>query len=95
MVYSAFPDRKQFQHALAQTNRKGADMEYQAEFAASDDFRPANDEVFRRVASTDSPFREIVTWAYLGVTGRPGGPQIDTEKWLAEISSHFSSGGHS
>lgn len=64
----------------------------QVQFAPSDASSPANDEMFRRVASTDSPFREIVVWAYLGVTGRPGDPQIDTEKWLAEISSHFSSG---
>ena len=66
----------------------------QVQLDENSDSSVSNQEKFRRVASTDSPFREIVVWAYLGVTGRPGGPQIDTEKWLAEISSHFSSGGH-
>ena len=41
---------------------------------------------FKRVASTDSPFREVVVWAYLRVTGRPGMPDFDVEGWLDDIS---------
>ena len=47
---------------------------------------------FVRVASTDSPFREMVAWAYLGVTGRPGMPDTDIERWIGEISSHLEKG---
>lgn len=41
---------------------------------------------YQRVASTDSPFREMVVWAYLRVTGRPGVPPIDVERWIEDIS---------
>ena len=44
---------------------------------------------FERVASTDSPFREMVTWAYLRVTGRPGMPDVDIDQWLNDISHHL------
>ena len=46
-----------------------------------------------RVASTDSPFREMAVWAYLKVTGRPGMPDTDIERWLEEISGHLGTGG--
>lgn len=46
---------------------------------------------FLRVASTDSPFRETVAWAYLRVTGRPGLPEIDIDQWLDNISNHLES----
>ena len=46
-----------------------------------------------RVASTDSPFREMVTWAYLGVTGRPGMPDIAIERWIEEFSGHLEGAG--
>ena len=52
-------------------------------------------ERFERVASTDSPFREMVVWAYLRVTGRPGLPVIDIDDWLRNISDHFAGGGYS
>lgn len=52
----------------------------------------ANPE-FCRVASTDSPFREMVVWAYLRVTGRPGVPDIDVEGWLTDISNDLETGG--
>ena len=42
-----------------------------------------------RVASTDSPFRELAVWAYLRVTGRPGMPEIDIDRWVSEISSRL------
>ena len=47
----------------------------------------------KRIASTDSPFREMVTWGYLRVTGRPGVPEIDVEGWLDDISRHLEDGG--
>ena len=50
---------------------------------------PPGEGGFERVASTDSPFREMVVWAYLRVTGRPGLPQIDVEDWLKNISDHL------
>ena len=56
------------------------------------DTEEANPE-FCRVASTDSPFREMVVWGYLRVTGRPGVPDIDVESWLADISNHLETGG--
>ena len=46
-----------------------------------------------RAASTDSPFREMAVWAYLKVTGRPGMPDTDIERWLGEISSRLEAGG--
>ena len=59
---------------------------------SNDDSSLANEGMFRRIASTDSPFREIVVWAYLGVTGRPGAPQTDVDLWLEQISRHFNPG---
>ena len=44
---------------------------------------------FERVASTDSPFREMVVWAYLSVTGRPGLPDVELDTWLNEISDYL------
>ena len=44
---------------------------------------------FERVASTDSPFREVVVWAYLLVTGRPGLPDIELDAWLDDISDNL------
>lgn len=56
--------------------------------------RGGNDETtpepeLLRVASTDSPFREAVAWAYLRVTGRPGLPEVDVDRWLDNISEHL------
>ena len=45
-----------------------------------------NDECeYCRVASVDSPFREMITWAYLQVTGRPGLPDRDFDDWADHI----------
>ena len=57
-----------------------------------DDAEKAHPE-FCRVASTDSPFREMVVWAYLRVTGRPGVPNIDVEGWMDDISNYLETGG--
>ncbi len=40
---------------------------------------------FCRVVSIDSPFRELVTWCYLHVTGRPGLPERNVTDWADEI----------
>ena len=55
------------------------------------DAEKANPE-FCRVASTDSPFREMVVWGYLRVTGRPGVPDTDIDGWLADISNDLETG---
>ena len=40
---------------------------------------------FRRIASVDSPFRELIAWAYLQISCRPGLPERDLESWSSEI----------
>ena len=44
-------------------------------------------KTFLRIASIDSPFRELVSWAYLHVACRPGLPDRDFESWCNEIVS--------
>jgi hypothetical protein len=45
-----------------------------------------NDEdEYIRVVSVDSPFREMISWAYLQITGRPGMPERDFDAWADEI----------
>ena len=44
-----------------------------------------SDKEFHRVASIDSPFREIIAWAYMQIACRPGLPDRDTLKWAKEI----------
>lgn len=58
----------------------------QLEVAPGQGSESAAEGKFRRVASTDSPFREMVVWAYLRVTGRPGLPEIDVTGWLDDLS---------
>lgn len=43
------------------------------------------DKTFIRVASVDSPFRELVAWAYMQIAGRPGLPDRDSASWTEEI----------
>ena len=40
---------------------------------------------FERIASVDSPFRELVAWAYMRVGCRLGLPERDCGKWCEEI----------
>ncbi len=40
---------------------------------------------FSRIASLDSPFRELIAWAYLQTAGRPGLPDRDIDAWRDEI----------
>lgn len=42
---------------------------------------------YYRVTSVDSPFREMITWAYIQITGRPGLPERDFDAWADEICS--------
>lgn len=44
---------------------------------------------FIRVASIDSPFRELVSWAYLQTACRPGLPDRDFDAWRDEIVSVY------
>lgn len=53
--------------------------------AAAEEPAPVDEPLYIRAASTDSPFRELVVWAYLRVTGRPGAPVFDVDGWLADI----------
>jgi len=42
-------------------------------------------KAFLRIASVDSPFRELVSWAYLQIACRPGLPDRDFDSWRDEI----------
>lgn len=44
-------------------------------------------KAFLRIASIDSPFRELVSWAYLQIACRPGLPDRDFDAWCDEIVS--------
>ena len=43
------------------------------------------DLAYERIASVDSPFREMIAWVYARVTGRPGLPTRDFNAWKREI----------
>lgn len=54
------------------------------------EFIPVNDinisnAAFQRIASLDSPFRELIAWAYLQIACRPGMPDRDLDSWRDEI----------
>ncbi|PJZ28318.1 response regulator [Leptospira kmetyi] len=40
-----------------------------------------------RKASVDSPFREMISWAYTQVAGRPGVPDRNFDLWIKEMMS--------
>ena len=44
-----------------------------------------SEKEFLRVASIDSPFREMIAWAYMQIACRPGLPDRNTTKWAEEI----------
>ena len=52
-----------------------------------------SDSSFRRVASIDSPFRELIAWAYQQTSCRPGLPDRDFDSWCDEIISNLKSEG--
>ncbi len=43
------------------------------------------DKRWCRIASLDSPFRELISWAYVQVAGRPGLLDRDFESWRDEV----------
>lgn len=45
------------------------------------------DKPFLRVASIDSPFRELIAWAYMQTACRPGLPDRNFAPWAKEIAS--------
>jgi len=45
------------------------------------------DEIFERVVSIDSPFRESIVWADMTINSRPGLPDRDCEAWLESIKA--------
>ena len=47
----------------------------------------ADEKRFVRIASIDSPFRELIAWAYMQTACRPGLPDRDLESWAQEIIS--------
>lgn len=47
----------------------------------------ASDKPLLRIASIDSPFRELVSWAYLQIACRPGLPDRDYDSWCEDIVS--------
>ena len=49
------------------------------------------DKQFHRIASIDSPFRELVAWAYLQTACRPGLPDRDFDSWRDQIVAHMKS----
>ncbi len=51
----------------------------------------ALEKPYRRIASVDSPFRELVSWAYIQTAGRPGLPSRDTIRWTESIQTWIDS----
>ncbi len=51
-----------------------------------------SDKPFLRIASLDSPFRELIAWAYMQTAGRPGLPDRDLDSWRDEIIDKLRSG---
>ena len=43
------------------------------------------DTQYERVASLDNPLRELVAWAYMRSSARPGLPDRDFDSWVDEI----------
>ena len=58
--------------------------------------KPSPNDKYIRVASIDSPYREMIAWVYSNFTGRPGLPDRDFNNWIDEIvNSAFSEEGES
>lgn len=64
----------------------GANMKDLSLIPLSDIIGEESNRKFLRVASIDSPFRELISWAYLQVAGRPGLPDRDFASWGNEIA---------
>jgi len=57
----------------------------QLDFVSIDNIANDNSKKYMRVASIDSPYRELVAWAYLQVSCRPGLPERDCSLLAQEI----------
>jgi len=55
------------------------------EFVPISEISNIGDKKFVRIASVDSPFRELVSWAYLQIACRPGLPDRDFDTWAEKI----------
>lgn len=60
------------------------------EFVLLDDI--GDDKEYIRVSSIDSPFREMLSWAYMSTACRPGLPDRDFEFWTQEMMDNYVSG---
>ena len=49
---------------------------------------------YDRIASIDSPFRELISWAYMQTACRPGIPERDHSAWAEEITGDLDSSGN-
>jgi hypothetical protein len=47
------------------------------------------EEEYERVVSVDNPWRELLAWAYMLSSARPGMPDRDYDAWAAEIIALF------
>lgn len=45
---------------------------------------------YKRIASLDSPFRELISWAYQQIACRPGLPDRNVEAWASKIEEAIS-----
>jgi hypothetical protein len=45
----------------------------------------ADGKEYIRIASVDSPFRELVAWAYVSCAARPGLPDRDYDEWVDDV----------
>lgn len=61
------------------------------EFVPLDDIG-GDGKPFFRIASIDSPFRELIAWAYLNTACRPGLPDRDFNSWCDEIIATLDTG---
>lgn len=57
---------------------------------AGDDDSNSADYDYMRIASLDSPFRELISWAYQQVACRPGLPDRNVTAWASEIKEAVS-----
>ena len=57
----------------------------QLELIPTEKIVPGEKAEYCIVASIDSPFRELVSWAYLQISCRPGLPDRDIESWRQEV----------
>ena len=48
-----------------------------------------DDAGFKRIASVDSPYREVISWAYMQSACRPGLPERNLTGWAEEIQLHI------